>query len=101
MRAAFVYDSGFLKYDFGPSHPLRPERLSKTRGLIEALGGFNCNCREVSPRAARETELIGTHSLEYLREIQRLSASKGRLFSRGYGFEFPDNPPFTGMWEAS
>lgn len=101
MRAAFVYDEGFLKYDFGPSHPLRPERLSKTRGLIEDLGGFNQNCCVVSPRIANEAELLSIHSAEYLREIQRLSASRGRLTSRGYGFEFPDNPPFAGMWEAS
>src|SRR5262249_51489187 len=40
MAAAFVYDDRLLEYDFGPAHPLRPQRLRLTHELLRAYGAF-------------------------------------------------------------
>ena len=37
-RTAFVYSDRLASFDYGESHPMKPERLRLTRELIEALG---------------------------------------------------------------
>ena len=38
-HAAFIFSEVFMEYDFGPLHPLRPERLRLLRERLQADGG--------------------------------------------------------------
>ena len=95
-RLAYVYSDDFLKYDFGPSHPLTPIRLkltyelSRVKGLID-----NPNIKVVPPRVATEEEVGLFHTGEYISLVKQLSKSGHGLLDLG------DTPAFKGVYEAS
>ncbi len=95
-RAAFVYDEELLKYDFGPFHPLKPERLLLAFRLIEALGLLDnegsCLCK---PRMASLDELLLFHTSEYVKGIQQASLEGIGRLDQG------DTPAFKGCYEVS
>lgn len=88
-------------YNFGPGHPMAPQRLELTARLAESLGLFNHNHVAVQPpTVATDVELFSVHSRDYVEAVRRVSADP---FSpeedRGLGTE--DDPAFAGMHEAS
>ena len=40
-QAEVVWDPGFTRYDFGPTHPMSPVRLDLTARLCDAFGLFD------------------------------------------------------------
>ena len=93
---AYVYSDEFLKYDFGPGHPLTPIRLKLTYELSRAKGLFDHqNTALVSPRVASEEEVKLFHSEEYVSLVKRLSKIGHGLLDLG------DTPAFKGVYEAS
>lgn len=93
---AYVYSEDFMKYDFGPSHPLTPIRLKLTYELSRAKGLFNDQTiAVVSPRVAGEDEVKLFHSEEYVGLVKRMSKSGHGLLDLG------DTPAFKGVYEAS
>ncbi|MBI3911371.1 MAG: acetoin utilization protein AcuC [Armatimonadetes bacterium] len=102
MAAVFVYDDQLLDYDFGPEHPLRPERLRLTHRLLAAYGAFHePHARLVVPRPATEAEILSAHRADYIAAVQRLNAGEWQPETARYGFGAGDNPPFYGMYEAA
>jgi acetoin utilization protein AcuC len=95
-RLAYVYSDDFLRYDFGPDHPLAPVRLkltyelSHTKGLID-----DRNMTVLPPRVATEEELKLFHTEEYVSLVKRMSKVGNGLLDRG------DTPAFKGVYEAS
>lgn len=98
MAAAFVYDDRLLGYDFGPAHPLRPQRLRLTYELLHAYGAVD---RAVPPRIAREDEIRTVHTAEFVDAVARISSGERLPHQSRYGFGPGDNPPFPGIFEAS
>jgi len=95
-KLAYVYSDDFLKYDFGPDHPLTPVRLKLTYELSHAKGLFNNqNVKMVPPRVASEEEVRLFHTEEYISLVKRLSKSGHGLLDLG------DTPAFKGVYEAS
>jgi acetoin utilization protein AcuC len=95
-RLAYVYSDDFLKYDFGPGHPLTPIRLRLTFELSRAKGLFDSqNVTVVPPRVASEEEVGLFHSEEYVSLVKKLSKSGHGLLDLG------DTPAFKGVYEAS
>lgn len=94
MLPYFFYHPRMLSYDFGPEHPLRPERLRRAVMLLE---DFDVQC--LDPGLATEADLLRVHSGEYLDAVQQFS--DGRVPAGFWGFGNLDNPPFDGMYEAS
>jgi acetoin utilization protein AcuC len=111
---ALVYTEDYMKYDFGPSHPLRPVRvklfyeLLKSYGLIDGINLEEFNPPTVQPNSdagealKKAIELV--HDREYVEFVKRLDESggidhlnEGRFFGIGAG----DNPPFPGMYSAA
>ena len=95
-KSALVYSEHLLKYDFGPFHPLKPERLVLTFELIKALDllsepdSYLC-----SPRIARADEILLFHSLDHVKHVQDASGEGvGRL-------DLGDTPAFKGCYEVS
>ena len=95
-RLAYVYSDDFLKYDFGPDHPLTPIRLELTYELSRAKGLFdNKHVKVVPPRVASEDEVRLFHTQEYVSLVRRVSKSGHGLLDLG------DTPAFKGIYEAS
>jgi len=106
MLPHFYYSPAILRYDFGPQHPLRPERLRRT---IELLGRYGV--KPIDPGEGNVSDLLRVHDEEYVQMVVKTSdrlargelyaddEERGRQFS--YGFGSGDNPPFGGMYEAA
>ncbi|MGG5170755.1 acetoin utilization protein AcuC [Pseudarthrobacter sp. J1738] len=88
-------------YNFGPGHPMAPERLDLTHRLAGDLGLFDqAHVRVAAPEVATDVELSAVHSTEYIAAVRRVSANPEQCEpDRGLGTE--DDPAFAGMHEAS
>jgi acetoin utilization protein AcuC len=100
MLPNFFYSPDILRYDFGPRHPLKPERLRRT---IELLGRYGVVPLE--PPQRRRENLLRVHSEAYVSAVEAIDRelSDGFVARRdsGWGFASMDNPPFAGMYGAS
>jgi len=95
-RLAYVYSDDFLKYDFGPDHPLAPVRLKLTYELSHAKGLIDDRRMTVlPPRVATEEEVRLFHTEEYVGLVKRMSKAGHGLLDQG------DTPAFKGVYEAS
>ncbi len=105
MIPHFYLHSGVYDYDFGPSHPLRPDRVRRFMALLEHYTGPT-----VSPcDPATDDDLSRVHSREYIDAVAQvdLASREDRLgdddvleLRSVYGF-WGDNPPFIGMDAAA
>ncbi|MBS1713738.1 MAG: acetoin utilization protein AcuC [Armatimonadetes bacterium] len=94
----FFHDVRAESYDFGPQHPLRPERLSRTMALLRHVApGLEVH---VPPPATR-ADALRVHSEAYVEAVEALGADPKARGGAAYGFGPGDNPPFTGMYEAA
>lgn len=96
-----IYSSDLMAYDFGPQHPLRPERLGLTLELMSAYGLLKDGKLVIPPEPATELDVLTYHTSEYVSTVKELSRGKETRDSAVYGFGWGDNPPFRGMYEAS
>jgi acetoin utilization protein AcuC len=86
-----------LAYDFGPWHPLRPERLRRAVELLERYAPGLC----IDPGPGSREDALRVHSEEYVAAVERLSRGESSSEDWAFGFGSGDNPPFPGMFEAS
>ncbi|KRE91653.1 MULTISPECIES: acetoin utilization protein AcuC [unclassified Arthrobacter] len=88
-------------YNFGPGHPMAPERMDLTARLARSLGLFDLDHVDVAaPDVASDAELQSVHSPDYVAAVRRVSADPSQPDeSRGLGTE--DDPAFAGMHEAA
>lgn len=95
-NTALVYSDDFMKYDFGPTHPLRPIRLKLTFELLKETGLLSNSLVSVHrPRQATEDELLMVHTKEYIDEVKGFSKT-------GVGYlDLGDTPAFKGIHEAT
>ena len=101
-RSAFLYSPQFSQYLYGPSHPLKNERLALTFRLIEAYGLLRIEGAEVqAPRLPEESELLLFHRREYLRALERADAGSFFPSAPTWGLGTPDNPIFPGVYSWS
>jgi len=100
MSTPFFYHPRMTAYDFGPQHPLKPERLRLTMALLAIVAP---EIELIDPGSATDSDLLRIHCSEYIEVVRRLSASEkvddGQ--KSAHGFSGGDNPPFSGMYEAS
>lgn len=103
MRTALVYSEEWLRFDYGPEHPLRMERLGLTWRLMEACGLTRLpGTRVVAPTPSDEDELLRFHTAEYLAVLKAADAGPVPAAVAGrYGLGPGDNPIFPGLWEAA
>ena len=92
-RAMFVWDDAFVRYDFGPRHPMRQVRALLARDLAASLGVLaTMQCGTPKPA---DDQLLGlVHELRYVNTLR-----EDPVFAAGVGP--PDNPPFPDMHEAA
>ena len=68
-KVVLIFSDDYLKYDFGPEHPLKPVRLQLTHELLKAYGILDDPKAETkAPRMAIEEEIELVHTKEYMLE---------------------------------
>jgi acetoin utilization protein AcuC len=107
VAAPFFYHPRMLAYDFGPRHPLKPERLRRAIALLESYG-----VRPQDPGPGSQDDARRIHDRAYIEAVGRIGQGLGSLacveertewarVGAPFGFGSGDNPPFPGMLEAS
>lgn len=103
MKTALIYSDEWTRFDYGPEHPLRMERLGLTWKLMQAYGLTSLPKSVVrAPDPAAEAELLKFHTEEYLAVLK--AANSGLAPAAvicHYGLGPGDNPVFPGLWEAA
>jgi acetoin utilization deacetylase AcuC-like enzyme len=96
-----IYRREYLRYNFGPEHPLRPERLTAGLELLAAVGFAPPDAELVRAPAAGLHELLRVHAAEYIEGVQQVDlflddpsiAANAARWGLGRG----DCPAFEGM----
>ena len=88
-------------YNFGPNHPMSPERLELTAALARELGIFELpQVQVVESYVASDDELATVHDRDYIAAVRRVGQDPSLSdTARGLGTE--DDPVFAGIHEAS
>ncbi len=104
-RSRLVFRPEYLDYDFGPEHPLTPQRLRSSLDLLEAAGLAADPDEWLAPPAANDAELSLIHAPAYVDAVRRLSLFADDPLMRPetdrWGLGRGDTPAFVGMHEAS
>jgi acetoin utilization protein AcuC len=101
-RTVLVHSDAYKRFDYGPEHPLRMERLGLTYALMDAYGLTRLPDAEVLPPVpAPEAALREFHTEEYLAVLRAVSASEAVPAAYRYGLGPGDNPIWPGCYEAS
>jgi len=101
-RSLLLFSPLFSRYHYGPSHPLKNERLTLTFRLIQAYGLDRLERAQVrEPRPAEEAEALLFHHAKYLEVLRKAEEGKPFPNSYSYGLGTPDNPIFPGVYTWS
>ena len=90
-------------YDFGSSHPLRPERVLLTYDWIDRLGLLERpGVSEVASRSATDAEIVAAHDPRFIDVVKGIDdGSVDRSAGLEFGLGTPDDPIFDNMHPAS
>ena len=100
-QARVVWDPGFVRYNFGPSHPMQPVRLSLTARLCEDFGLFGHDDVEVfSPEVPADELLHSVHRPFFVDAVKAASLDPHEA-NEQFGIGTDDVPAFRGMHEVS
>jgi acetoin utilization protein AcuC len=100
--AVIAHDDCFLSYDFGPEHPLRPERLVLGLDLLREAGIWDESSESLAVIPATDQELQRVHDAGYLRAVQDAGMGLVPLAQLArFGLGAGDTPAFTCMHEAT
>lgn len=101
-RVSLVFHPDLFQYDFGPQHPLRPERIELGLGLLTALKMWSAEAETCVPVPASDKLLGLIHSAEYIAAVRAAGhmAPHDHELAR-FGLTSSDNPPFPNMHFAS
>jgi acetoin utilization protein AcuC len=97
-QPGYFYTDAFLRYDYGPMHPLRIGRLGMTHDLI-GMVGLEQPSHPVKPASLADLELF--HDRHYLEALQNVSNGGMHTGWGNYGLGPGDNPVFKGVFEWS
>jgi acetoin utilization protein AcuC len=103
VTTALIHSEDYTRFDYGPEHPLRMERLGLTWRLMEAYGLTKLPGSVVrTPQEAEERELLRFHTEEYLAVLKAANTGQASpaVICR-YGLGPGDNPVFPGLWEVA
>jgi acetoin utilization protein AcuC len=102
MRTAIVHSDDWRRFDYGPEHPLRMERLGLTWRLMDAYGLTALpQAKVVAPDVAPVEAVTRFHTREYVDILRAVSAGDWVPHAARYGLGPGDNPIFPGLWEAA
>jgi acetoin utilization protein AcuC len=102
LPSHFIYSEEMGRFDFGPDHPFKPERATKTFDLCLRYGVLNYPwMKVVEPRMIDEHLLTLYHEPQYLSLLKAASQGKVTLEMLERGLGTADNPILQGIYEWS
>src|SRR5947209_7218840 len=101
-KTALIHSDAWTRFDYGPQHPLRMERLGLTWRLMEAYGLTALPGAVVrAPEPAPESALAVYHGAEYLQMLKATNGGQTPKLAERFGLGPGDNPVFPGLWDAA
>jgi acetoin utilization protein AcuC len=102
VKTALIHSDAWTRFDYGPHHPLRMERLGLTWRLMQAYGlttlpGATVHASEAAPESA----LAVYHGTEYLQALKAANGGQAPKLAERFGLGPGDNPVFPGLWDAA
>jgi len=98
----FYYCDEMGRFEFGPDHPFKPERATKTFDLCNRYGVLGYPWMEVRRPEPADPELLTLfHEPAYLRLLEEASRGEVRLEMLERGLGTPDTPILKGIYEWS
>jgi len=95
-NTGLVWDDGFVNYNLGPSHPLRPIRVKLTYELMKSLTILeDTNVQVIETKPASREDILLFHDENYIRLVEQYSKKGTGLLDAG------DTPAFKGCYEAT
>jgi acetoin utilization protein AcuC len=102
MRTALIHSEAWRRFDYGPQHPLRMERLGLTWSLMQAYGlTAGPDMILPAPEPADEAVIGRFHRKEYLQVLKASDEGRAPSYAALFGLGPGDNPVFPGLWEAA
>lgn len=102
MPSHFVYSGEMGSFDFGPDHPFKPERATKTYDLCTRYGVLNYPwMKVVEPEAINESLLTLYHESAYLALLKEASRGNVSIEMLERGLGTADTPVLQGIYEWS
>src|SRR5882672_6875994 len=102
IKTALIHSDAWTRFDYGPQHPLRMERLGLTWRLMQAYGLTTLPGATVrAPEAAPESALAVYHGAEYLQALKAANGGQAPKLAERFGLGPGDNPVFPGLWDAA
>jgi len=102
MKTALIHSEEWRRFDYGPEHPLRMERLGLTWRLMEAYGlTAGPKLKVLTPEPASVEAITRFHTREYVEILRAVSGGEWVPQAARFGLGAGDNPIFPGLWEAA
>lgn len=102
MKTALIHSEEWRRFDYGPEHPLRMERLGLTWRLMEAYGlTAGPKLKVLTPELASVEAITRFHTREYVEILRAVSGGDRVPHAARFGLGAGDNPIFPGLWEAA
>jgi acetoin utilization protein AcuC len=102
VTTALVHTPAYARFDYGPEHPLRMERLGLTWALMEAYGLTRLPGLQLAePAPAPDAVLRTFHTPGYLEVLRAVSEGYEVPDAYRFGLGPGDNPIWPGCFEAS
>ncbi|MBI3625285.1 MAG: acetoin utilization protein AcuC [Candidatus Rokubacteria bacterium] len=102
VKTALIYSDQYERFDYGPEHPLRMERLGLTWRLMEAYGLTALPpAKLLAPEPADEEAIARFHARQYLEVLKAVSRGLHVSAVHRYGLGPGDNPIFPGLWDVA
>jgi acetoin utilization protein AcuC len=93
-----LYSEAYHRFDYGPFHPLRVERLKLTMDLIRAFGlNSGEGIFQEKTRMATREEVLSFHTHDYWNILSQSNSGFCDLDLSAYGLGPGDNPIFAGV----
>jgi acetoin utilization protein AcuC len=101
-RTAFVYSPGYGQYDYGPDHPMEPQRAAETVALCERYDLLDKPWMDVlRPEPADEETMALFHGRDYLSALKEANDGIFREELLEFGLGTMDCPVFPGVYDYS
>ena len=102
MKTALVHSEAWKRFDYGPQHPLRMERLGLTWRLMQAYDLASLPQAMVrAPEPASEEAIAVYHGTDYLEMLKVANSGRAPAAAARFGLGPGDNPVFPGLWDAA
>ena len=102
MKTALVHSEAWKRFDYGPQHPLRMERLGLTWRLMQAYELASLPQAMVrAPEPASEEAIAVYHGTDYLEMLKAANSGRASAAAARFGLGPGDNPVFPGLWDAA